>query len=103
MRALRTLPNSRAFESEAEFCESHGLELEHASDYGWIVRTANTRHFGNIVGCIDQLDGSVELMKLNGGFHWSSFVTLQDALNDLAFGLASEPAVEAVAPVAVRA
>ena len=79
------------FVTGAEFCSDHGFELELASGHGWIVRVAEADHCGRIVGCIDQLDDTVELMKLDGGFHWSSFATLQDALDNLVLELLAQP------------
>ena len=79
------------FVTGAAFCSDRGFELELASGHGWIVRIATADHFGRIVGCIDQLDDTVELMKLDGGFHWSSFPTLQDALDDLMLDLLVRP------------
>ena len=52
---------------------------------------AEADHRGRIVGRIDQLDDAVELMKLDGGFHWSSFATLQDALDNLVLELLARP------------
>jgi hypothetical protein len=61
--------------------------LEVAADYGWIVRAAHGDNFGHVVGCIDQLRDSVELLRLDGGFHWSTFSTLHDALDNLILNL----------------
>lgn len=71
------------FHTEADFCAKHGLELETATRFGWVVRSASGDHFGHVVGCIDQLRDSVELLRLDGGFHWSTFSTLHEALDDL--------------------
>jgi hypothetical protein len=75
--------SARQFQTEAHYCEEHGLELEAAIDYGWVVRTASGDHFGHVVGCVDQLRDSVELLRLDGGFHWSTFATLHEALDNL--------------------
>ena len=69
--------------TESRYCAEHGLELEAAIDYGWVVRTASGDHLGHVVGCVDQLKGCVELLRLDGGFHWSTFSTLHEALDNL--------------------
>jgi len=74
---------SDQFRIESDFCRRHGLELERAADFGWIVREPAADHPGQVVGCIDQLRDSVELMRLDGGFCWSGFDCLHDALEDL--------------------
>lgn len=71
------------FQVEAIFCATRGLELELATDYGWIVRAATSDHVGNVIGCIDQLPDCVELLRLDGGFHWSTYPRLHDALVNL--------------------
>ena len=68
------------FDAETRFCANHGLQLERASDYGWLVRAGADAH---VLGCIDQLDDAVELMRLDGGFTWTTFASLHDALKDL--------------------
>jgi len=70
-------------QADVDFCEKHGLELELAPDYGWIVRAATAAHDGEIFGCIDQLKDCVELMQIHGGFRWTTFGALRDALEEL--------------------
>ena len=70
------------FDAEIKFCADHSLQLERASDYGWLVRAGADAH---VLGCIDQLDDAVELMRLDGGFTWTTFPSLHDALEDLVY------------------
>lgn len=74
----------RPIETEAAFCADYRFELQQASDYGWLVRAATSAHDGTVLGCIDQLDEGVELMRLDGGFTWTTFASLHDALENLA-------------------
>lgn len=76
----RTAQTLQQFDAETKFCADHSLQLERASDYGWLVRAGADAH---VLGCIDQLDGAVELMRLDGGFTWTTFACLHDALKDL--------------------
>ena len=82
-RTLQSRQTPEQFQLEANFCTTHGLELELATDYGWIVRSASSDHFGHVIGCIDQLHDCVELLHLDGGFHWSTYPHLHDALVNL--------------------
>lgn len=84
---MTTLPhlqqNPGQFQAEADFCANYGLELQRAADYGWVVRLATADHNGQVFGCIEQLSGCVELLRLDGGFHWATFHCLHDALEIL--------------------
>ncbi len=80
---LQSRQTPEQFQAEANFCTTRGLELELATDYGWIVRSANSDHVGHVIGCIDQLPDCVELLRLDGGFHWSTYPHLHDALVNL--------------------
>ena len=71
------------FQLEANFCTRHGLQLEPAAGYGWNVRSANSDQFGHVIGCIEHLQDCVELLRLDGGFHWSTYPGLHDALVNL--------------------
>jgi len=77
---MTTLPhlqqNPGQFQAEADFCANYGLELQRAADYGWVVRLATADHNGQVFGC-------VELLHLDGGFHWATFHCLNDALKSL--------------------
>lgn len=83
IKSLNLQQTPGQFQAEADFCTNHGLELELATDYGWLVRAANGTHDGQVFGCIDQLRDCVELLRLDGGFHWSTFGCLHDALDNL--------------------
>lgn len=70
-------------DSDAGFCADHSLQLEQLTGYGWLVRLAHDDRQGAVIGCIDQLEEGVELMLLDGGFRWSTFASLREALESL--------------------
>ncbi len=84
---MRTAPRqlliASDFDAESEFCADHSLQLERSTGYGWLVRLAHHDRQGAVIGCIDQLEQGVELMLLDGGFRWSTFASLREALENL--------------------
>jgi hypothetical protein len=66
------------------YCDRHDIRLCQVASHGWLVRTADhAEGAGAVLGCIEQhLDG-FELMELGGGFRWSTFGTLSEAVAQL--------------------
>ncbi len=44
-----------------------------APDHGRVVHSALVDRDNNILGCIDRLAKNVELIRLDGGVHWSTW------------------------------
>ena len=81
------------FESEAMFCTGHGLELERLPHYGWLVRRIGLGRNRPVIACIDDVENGVELMEMHGGFRWTTFGSLHDAVTYLVWA-APEPGEE---------
>ncbi len=84
---------SASFDIAASACASHGLMLERMPHYGWLVRRAGPGGHQPVIGCIDQVEDGVELMEMDGGFRWTTFRSLLDAVTHLV-RVAPEPGRE---------
>jgi hypothetical protein len=38
---------------------------------------------GGLIGCVEERDGTYEVMRINDGFRWQTYTTLDDAIEDL--------------------
>lgn len=81
----RTQQSSRHFAAEVESCGVHDLPQEPTADLGRIAHTALVDRDENVLGCIDQLEKNGQLIRLDGGVHWSTFGSLHDARKGLGF------------------
>jgi hypothetical protein len=75
---------SRPDEDAEVFCRDNGLQLSQVSDHAWLVRTQDTSSdLHGLVGCIEERGQRFELMQIGSNFRWSTFDSLQDALEHL--------------------
>jgi|GEM_PF-3693553 len=83
-RLPATIPGFSDSDAAAAYCDRHDIRLCQVASHGWLVRTADCAEgAGTVLGCIEEhLDG-FELMELGGGFRWSTFGTLSEAVAQL--------------------
>jgi hypothetical protein len=43
-----------------------------------VIHTALVDHENNVLGCIDQLDKNSQLIRLDGGRHWSHYNSVEN-------------------------
>lgn len=83
-RLPAAIPGFSDSDEAAAYCDRRGIRLCQVASDGWLVRTADhSEGAGTVLGCIEEhLDG-FELMELGGGFRWSTFGTLNEAVVQL--------------------
>jgi hypothetical protein len=59
--------------------------VQQTSRKSWVVRHAPVPDCaGSLIGCVEERDGFYEVMRINDGFQWHNFMTLDDAIQNLA-------------------
>lgn len=59
--------------------------VQQTSRKSWVVRhTPAPDCVGSLIGCVKERDGLYEVMRINDGFQWYNFMTLDNAIRNLA-------------------
>jgi hypothetical protein len=66
-------------------CNDDQILVQQTSTKSWVVQYLPVPdHTGGLIGCVEERDGTYEVMRTNDGFRWQTFTTLDDAIEDLA-------------------
>ena len=72
--------------------DDNDILVERTSGKSWLVRQARAQgRAERLLGCIEEREGVYEVMRVNDGFEWRIFMSLDDAIGDLT-ALARTPA-----------
>jgi hypothetical protein len=59
--------------------------VQQTSRKSWVVRHAPVPdRTGSLIGCVEERDGLYEVMRINDGFQLHNFMTLDEAIENLA-------------------
>jgi hypothetical protein len=65
-------------------CNDDQILVQQTSTKSWVVRHLPVPdHSGGLIGCVEERDGTYEVMRINDGFRWQTHTTLDDAIKDL--------------------
>lgn len=65
-------------------CNDDQILGQQTSTKTWIVRYLPVSdHAGGLIGCVEERDGTYVVLRVNDGFRWQTYTTLDDAIEDL--------------------
>jgi len=68
-----------------EYCHAHGMSLTQVAGHGWLVRRdPDVVDPGRVLACVEERDHDFEVMEVGGGFRWTTYTMLREAVAHLA-------------------
>ncbi|MES2092932.1 MAG: hypothetical protein V4531_03850 [Actinomycetota bacterium] len=66
------------------YCREHHLSLTQVAAHGWLVREEpGSGAAGRLLACVEERGPDFEVMEVGGGFRWTTFPTLEKAVEHL--------------------
>ncbi len=67
-----------------DYCSEHHLTLTQVAAHGWLVREEpGSGAAGRLLACVEERGHDFEVMEVGGGFRWTTFPTLGEAVEHL--------------------